>query len=50
MIVIICKEYGWTYWEYMSQPAWFVELTKTKLIIDNEKEIRNIRKNNLERR
>ena len=24
-IILLCKELGWTYDEYMNQPYWFVE-------------------------
>ena len=27
-VVSICQEIGWTYYEYMSQPNWFLELLK----------------------
>ncbi len=37
MIVLeICKEYGWTYDEYMHQPSWFTELAIQKMIIDSK--------------
>lgn len=45
-IVSICQEMGWTYFEYIEQPSWFLELLKTKLQIDSErieKEIKNSR-------
>lgn len=38
-IVIVCQEMGWTYWEYMNQPSWFLDLVMKKLQIDNEKQI-----------
>ncbi len=37
MIVLeVCREYGWTYDEYMAQPHWFTELAVEKLIIDSK--------------
>jgi hypothetical protein len=35
-IAVICQEYGWTYQEYMSQPIWFIELLRQKMIIDSK--------------
>lgn len=35
-VVSICQEMGWTYWEYMRQPSWFLELLNGKLQIDSE--------------
>ena len=36
-IVEICHEMGWTYWEYLIQPSWFLDLLMEKLTIDSEK-------------
>jgi len=35
-VVAICQEFGWTYYQYMEQPEWFIELLKDKLEIDAE--------------
>jgi len=43
-IVAVCQEMGWTYYEYMSQPTWFLDLLREKLIIDSEKTKREIQK------
>ena len=37
MVVAICQEMGWTYYEYMSQPSWFLELVKMKLQMDSDR-------------
>lgn len=37
MAVSICQEMKWTYLDYLQQPNWFIELLKSKLIIDNRK-------------
>jgi hypothetical protein len=37
-VVALCERFGWTYNEYMSQPAWFIELMLQKLEIDAKKE------------
>jgi hypothetical protein len=26
LIAVLCKEMGWTYEEYLSQPTWFVAM------------------------
>jgi hypothetical protein len=31
MIAEICERFGWTYFEYQEQPAWFVELIIEKI-------------------
>ncbi len=35
-IAVTCQEYGWTYQEYMSQPIWFIELVRQKMVIDSK--------------
>ena len=36
IMVTICKEFGWTYDQYVSQPSFFIELVKEKMIRDNK--------------
>ena len=36
--VLFCKNFGWTYQEYLNQPHWFLELYKLKTIIDKKNE------------
>ncbi len=36
-IVAVCQEMGWTYFEYMAQPSWFLDIVLDKLIEDSEK-------------
>jgi hypothetical protein len=33
-IVAICQEFGWTYQDYHSQPAYFIQLIKEKMVRD----------------
>ena len=42
-IVAICQEYGWTYEEYMSQPAWFLTLIREKLVRDQKEQERGLK-------
>jgi hypothetical protein len=35
IVLEICREYGWTYQEYMTQPHWFTELAIEKKSIEN---------------
>jgi hypothetical protein len=37
-VVALCERFGWTYTEYMSQPASFIDLLMKKLEIDAKKE------------
>lgn len=37
IVLEICREYGWTYNEFMAQPLWFTELAIEKLTIDNKR-------------
>jgi len=46
-MLIICQEVGWTYQEYMSQPTWFIEALRQKMVLDNkrsEMEAKKLRK------
>jgi len=43
-IVAVCQEMGWTYYEYMEQPNWFLELVRMKLQMDSEKIKKEIQK------
>lgn len=36
LVAEICKEYGWTYQEYIDQPDFFLELIKEKYRMDNK--------------
>jgi len=36
-IVSICQDTGWTYFEYIDQPEWFLELLRVKLQMDNNR-------------
>jgi hypothetical protein len=36
-MVTICREMGWDYHIYQSQPRWFIELIKAQLEIDSDK-------------
>lgn len=33
----ICEAYGWTFEEYHSQPAYFIDLIKRKMDMDNKR-------------
>ena len=33
-MVAVCEMTGWTYYEYLNQPKWFVRLLLDKLEID----------------
>lgn len=37
-MVAICQEFGWTYEEYVSQPAWFLTLIREKLVRDRKEQ------------
>jgi hypothetical protein len=37
LIVSIIQEMHWTYFDYMDQPTWFINLVRDKLLIDNER-------------
>ncbi|MHA1347411.1 MAG: hypothetical protein ACTSO3_13510 [Candidatus Heimdallarchaeaceae archaeon] len=49
-IVAICQEMKWTYWDYMEQPNWFLDLVSQKLQIDSEKIRKEIDKTKLKNR
>ena len=36
-ILELCEKYSWDYYTYFNQPSWFLDLAKTKYILDNEK-------------
>jgi hypothetical protein len=37
MIVLeVCKEYGWSYADYLTNPNWFNELATERLFIDRK--------------
>lgn len=33
-MVALCQEFGWTYQEYVTQPAWFLYLIREKMVRD----------------
>jgi hypothetical protein len=35
-MVAVCQEFGWTYQEYISQPAFFLYLIREKIMRDNK--------------
>ena len=37
IILEVCREYGWTYQQFMEQPHYFTELAIEKLIIDSKR-------------
>jgi len=36
LIAEICEKFGWTYQQYLEQPAWFVELIVEKIKMEGE--------------
>ena len=44
VVIAICQEFGWTYYEYMEQPNWFLNLVQDKLVIDSKKVKKDIKK------
>lgn len=36
LIVSICQEMKWDYFQYLNQPEWFLELIRCKMVIDAE--------------
>jgi len=36
LIAEICEKFGWTFQEYLEQPAWFVELIVEKIKAEGE--------------
>ncbi len=36
IITEICKDYGWTYQEFLSQPYWFIEIILIKMKLEGE--------------
>jgi len=49
MMVQICKDFGWTYYEYMESPQPFIDLIQEMYRIDSQKNDNNSNKskNNL---
>lgn len=41
---MICQEMGWSYFQFMNQPEWFIDLLLNKLEIDAKNARREIRK------
>ena len=49
LIVSICKEFGWTFYDYYNQPQYFLNLILEKMKIDEQKyknELKNLNKKN----
>lgn len=44
LMVAICQEFGWTYFEYMSQPQWFLTLIREKMMRDNKEQELSLKK------
>jgi hypothetical protein len=44
MMVIICEKFGWTYYEYLQQPQYFIELIIEKLKVDEQREANQSKK------
>ncbi len=44
LIVHICQEFGWTYEEYQSQPAYFLEIIRRKMKIDQKEQELSLKK------
>lgn len=48
MMVQICKDFSWTYYDYMESPQPFIDLIQEMYRIDSQKNVnRNKSKNNL---
>ena len=43
-MVTVCQEMGWTYFEYMNQPSWFLELVWDKISLDSETRKKQMKK------
>lgn len=39
-IAEICQRYGWTYYDYMNQPEWFLDIIRLKMRLEAENEQR----------
>lgn len=44
LAVEICKEFGWTYDEYMSQPNFFLTIIREKMVRDQKAQELELRK------
>jgi len=42
----MCERFGWTYYEYLSQPYWFIQVIKDKMEIEAEYQKKETEKNN----
>jgi len=38
LIVEVCQNFGWDYYQYLAQPAWFLELIHSRMEIDGKKQ------------
>lgn len=46
LMATICKDYGWTYDEYMDQPNFFINLIREKMVRDQKREEMEYKKMN----
>lgn len=37
LIIEVCKQFGWDYYTYMSQPNWFIKMIIEAMIIDKKR-------------
>jgi len=37
LIVEICQMFGWDYYQYLAQPAWFLDLIHSRMEFDGKK-------------
>lgn len=37
-MLIICEKFGWGYDEFLSQPVWFIDALRQKMIVDNKRD------------
>ena len=44
MVVTICQEMGWDYYQYLNQPKGFIELLRSKMEMDSDNLKRQMRK------
>lgn len=42
--VTICQEFGWTYEEYQSQPSFFIQAIKEKMLRDQKEQERAVKR------
>lgn len=37
LMIEVCRLYGWDYYTYLAQPAWFIEMILERMSIDGKK-------------